>query len=98
MDESDLSAFVKPDRSFFSTQNTPSRDGVFCLSQIQLSCGWSLHPAQWYTEGERGEDQMLNDLFFIVTILMTRVLLPITLTLIAGSLLHRALHRQTVGA
>jgi len=66
------------------------------LIQVALCGGWSLHPSKWYTEYEHDEDQMLTDILFLATILMTRVALPIMLTFIIGSLLNRALHRNQI--
>lgn len=37
---------------------------------------------------------MLNDILFIATIFITRLALPIAATLLIGSLLERALHRD----
>jgi len=73
---------------------------VFSLSQDALLCEWSLHGAMWYTEdASQGRTalqkvEMLQEILVVPTLFVTRIVVPIAVTLFSGYRLERTLDQN----
>ncbi len=73
---------------------TPSQDGVFCFFKMHTLTNRNATRRMVYKRQDvrPKEDNMLNEFLFVAVFFLTRIVLPVVLTLVVGELIARRAH------